>query len=115
MRCTTKCWPSWPRWAHAGLHHVLDDASGCRFYDKAHALDILQFFKGQAVPADALPDAVFASIGRTVWRDVGPTAVLLRLLMKLVDYNFMASLTAVAAPVLPDFRMMKAGSKGKAA
>ena len=101
--------------ALTGLRDMSDKMCNCRFYDKAHSLDILKFFKGQAVQADALPDAVFASIGRTVWRDVGPTAVLFRLLMKLVDYNFMASLTAVAAPLLPDFRMMKASSKGKAA
>lgn len=30
-----------------------------RFYDKAHKLDVLDFFKAQAVHPDALPDAVF--------------------------------------------------------
>ena len=27
----------------------------CRFYDKAHKLDVLDFFKAQAVHPDALP------------------------------------------------------------
>ena len=43
----------------------------CRFYDKAHKLDVLDFFKAQAVHPDAVPDAVFRCIGRTVWADIG--------------------------------------------
>ncbi|EFJ44212.1 hypothetical protein VOLCADRAFT_32150, partial [Volvox carteri f. nagariensis] len=50
-----------------------------RFYDKAHKLDALDFFKRFAVHPDELPDTVFASVGRTVWRDVGPTALGFRL------------------------------------
>jgi hypothetical protein len=30
-----------------------------RFYDKAHKLDVLDFFKARAVHPDELPDAVF--------------------------------------------------------
>ena len=33
--------------------------------------------------ADELPDAVFTAIGRTVWQDIGPTAVSMRLVMKV--------------------------------
>lgn len=36
-----------------------------------------------AIPPSAPPAAVFASIGRVVWRDVGPTAICFRLLMKV--------------------------------
>ena len=43
----------------------------CRFYDKAHKLDVLDFFKAQAVHPDAVPVAVFRCIGRTVWADIG--------------------------------------------
>ena len=43
----------------------------CRFYDKAHKLDVLDFFKAKAVHPDAVPDAVFRCIGRTVWADIG--------------------------------------------
>ena len=53
-----------------------------RFYDKAHKLDALDFFKRFAVNPDELPDTVFASIGRTVWRDIGPTAICFRILTK---------------------------------
>lgn len=31
----------------------------CRFYDKAHKLDVLDFFKARAVHPDELPNAVF--------------------------------------------------------
>ena len=53
--------------------HELHCASLCgrRFYDKAHKLDVLDFFKAQAVHPDAVPDAVFRCIGRTVWADIG--------------------------------------------
>ena len=51
---------------------LLDNAAcECRFYDKAHKLDVLDFFKAQAVHPDAVPDAVFKCIGRTVWADIG--------------------------------------------
>ncbi|KAI7845749.1 hypothetical protein COHA_000664 [Chlorella ohadii] len=75
-----------------------------RFYDKAHKLDAMEFFKKFAVDPEELPDTVFASIGRVVWRDVGPTAICFRLLMKLVDYNLMAFATAVFAPFMADFK-----------
>ena len=48
-----------------------DAFCGRRFYDKAHKLDVLDFFKAQAVHPDAVPDAVFRCIGRTVWADIG--------------------------------------------
>ena len=83
----------------------------CRFYDKAHKLDVLEFFKGQAVDPDSLPDAVFAAIGRTVWHDIGFTALAFRLMMKMVDYNLMALATSRLAPLLPDFRKFQ-GKQG---
>lgn len=75
-----------------------------RFYDKAHKLDALDFFKKFSVGPSELPDVIFGSIGRTVWRDIGPVAVLFRLLMKLVDYNFLATLTANTAHTMKDFK-----------
>jgi short-subunit dehydrogenase len=86
-----------------------------RFYDKAARLDVLDFFKGVAVHPDALPPLVFGAIGRTGWRDIGSTALGFRLLMKLVDYNLMASLTALAAPLLPDFKRAVAASAAASA
>lgn len=42
----------------------------------------MEFFKKMAVSPDDLPDAIFASVGRLVWRDIGPTALGFRLLLK---------------------------------
>ncbi|GAB4820016.1 hypothetical protein N2152v2_007062 [Parachlorella kessleri] len=75
-----------------------------RFYDKAHKLDAMEFFKKMAVDPEDLPDTVFASIGRLVWRDVGPTAICFRLLMKIFDYNLFATAAAVFGHLMPDFK-----------
>ncbi|KAL6769693.1 hypothetical protein ACKKBG_A32010 [Auxenochlorella protothecoides x Auxenochlorella symbiontica] len=75
-----------------------------RFYDKAHKLDAMEFFKKMAVDPEDLPDTIFASIGRLVWRDVGPTAIGFRLLMKVLDYNLFSTLIAVFGHLMPDFK-----------
>jgi len=75
-----------------------------RFYDQAHKLDALDFFKKFSVGPNELPDVIFGSVGRTVWRDIGPVALLFRLLMKIVDYNFLATLTARTAHAMTDFK-----------
>ena len=62
---------------------------------QAHKLDAMDFFKGFAVHADELPDAVFTAIGRTVWADIGPTAVIMRLVMKVM------SVCCAASPLTP--------------
>jgi len=82
-----------------------------RFYDRAHRLDVLAFFQARAVHPDALPAAVLRCVGRTVWADLGPTALGFRLAMKLVDYNLLATASALAAPMLPDFRTALAARK----
>lgn len=38
---------------------------------------MLDFFKAQAVHPDAVPDAVFRCIGRTVWADIGEALMIL--------------------------------------
>lgn len=43
----------------------------------------LRTARRMAVSPDDLPDTVFASIGRLVWRDIGATALGFRLLMKV--------------------------------
>ena len=54
-----------------------------------------------------------ACAGRTVWADIGTTALCFRLAMKLMDYNLMATLTALAAPMLPDFKKAMAARKAQ--
>lgn len=71
-----------------------------RFYENAHKLDAIAFFNQFNVQPDALPDLIFASVGRCVWRDIGGVAVAFRLLMKLIDFNLMAFATAIFAPFM---------------
>ncbi|KAK9804517.1 hypothetical protein WJX73_002936 [Symbiochloris irregularis] len=69
-------------------HHGIDvlvfhpSPVATRFYDKAHKLDVLEFFKGCAVDPATLPDSIFRALGRTVWHDIGLTAIGFRLMMK---------------------------------
>jgi hypothetical protein len=39
-----------------------------RFYDGAAKIGMMEAFKKLAVGPDALPDVIFASIGRTIWK-----------------------------------------------
>ena len=39
---------------------------------------------------------------------MGSTAVVFRLLLKLIDYNFLAFFIALVAPLMPDFKMLRA-------
>ncbi|WPT16597.1 Very-long-chain 3-oxoacyl-CoA reductase [Picochlorum sp. SENEW3] len=82
-----------------------------RFYDKAHKLGALEFFKKLAVAPDDLPDIIFSSIGRLIWRDIGPTAIGFRVLMKVLDYNLFAFIIAVTARFTGDFK--KYGNRNK--
>ncbi|MEW5298338.1 MAG: hypothetical protein WDW38_000928 [Sanguina aurantia] len=82
-----------------------------KFYDKAHKLDAIEFFKKFTVSPDDLPDTVFASIGRTVFRDIGATALVFRMATKLIDYNFLATMIASFASFMPDFKVAMAASQ----
>eukprot|EP00216_Chloropicon_sp_CCMP2111_P004814 CAMPEP_0198239020 /NCGR_PEP_ID=MMETSP1446-20131203/4545_1 /TAXON_ID=1461542 ORGANISM="Unidentified sp, Strain CCMP2111" /NCGR_SAMPLE_ID=MMETSP1446 /ASSEMBLY_ACC=CAM_ASM_001112 /LENGTH=323 /DNA_ID=CAMNT_0043921549 /DNA_START=223 /DNA_END=1194 /DNA_ORIENTATION=- len=75
-----------------------------RFYDKAHKIDMLDFFKKFSVDPDTLPEKVFRAIGRTVWTDIGTTAIVFRLMMKVVDYNFLSTLLSHIAHLMPDYK-----------
>jgi len=80
-----------------------------RFYDAAkHGTSMVDFFAQFAVQADALPAYVFGAVGRTVWRDVGLTAICFRLMAKFLDYNFLATVTASTAHTMGDYRALEA-------
>lgn len=72
---------------------------------------MLDFFKARAVHPDMLPDAIFGSLGRTVWRDLGVDAVGFRLLTKIIDYNFLSWLISRFATYMPDFKLAQESSK----
>ena len=56
-----------------------------------------------AVDPSELPREIFASIGRCVLRDVGNTAVGMRLGVALLPYGALAHIIALVAPFLPDY------------
>merc|ERR1712176_246901 len=79
-----------------------------RFYEKTHALDALVFFKSTATGPESIANALFSTIGRSIIRDQGyyPTAV--KILLKIVDVNFLADIINMTAQHLGDFKAMKA-------
>lgn len=79
-----------------------------RFYDAATgaaAIPMLDAFKKLAVGPDALPDVIFASVGRCLWKDVGPVAYAFRLVEKVVDLGALFSLAAPVMHLMPDFKL----------
>lgn len=75
-----------------------------RFYDKADKIDLMDFFKQFSVEADELPSEFSKAVGRSVWKDVGPTAIIFRFVSKLIDLNFMGLLMGVLGKHLPDYK-----------
>ena len=75
-----------------------------RFYDKAHKMDMLNFFKNFCVDPDTLPEQILRAVGRTVWVDIGATAIFFRVMMKIMDYNFLATLLSNIAHWMPDYK-----------
>mmetsp|Transcript_5812 Transcript_5812/g.6701 ORF Transcript_5812/g.6701 Transcript_5812/m.6701 type:complete len:316 (+) Transcript_5812:165-1112(+) len=82
-----------------------------RFYEKTHSLDALIFFKNTATGPESIANALFATIGRSVVRDQGyyPTAV--KVLLKIIDINFLADIISMTASSLGDFKNMKKESQ----
>ena len=80
------------------------------FYNKVeHKIDSMESFKKVAVAPSELPGDIFASVGRCVLRDVGGTAIGMRLGVSLLPYNALAHLIAVVAPFLPDYKQNDKG------
>lgn len=75
------------------------------FYDNVqHKIDSMEQFKKVAVKPSALPDLIFASVGRVIVLDQGLTAIGMRLFVSLLPYNFLSSLIAAIASYLPDYK-----------
>jgi len=74
------------------------------FYDKAHKLDSLNFFMKLAVKPEELPDEIIRPIGRVLWHDIGGVAIGFRMLLKLFDYGFFATLISRFAHFMGDYK-----------
>ena len=69
-----------------------------------HKIGILEFFNLFAVPPSRLPNAMFAAVGRCIWRDFGLIALGFRMLSKCVDSNVIAWGSAATIHMTPDFK-----------
>ncbi|GAQ83330.1 17 beta-hydroxysteroid dehydrogenase type 3 [Klebsormidium nitens] len=76
-----------------------------RFLDKADKLDSLEFTSQFAYRPEDLPDDIFRTVGRAVWRDLGGFALVARGVTKLIDYNALATIFSLTAHNMKDWKM----------
>ncbi|CAM9148418.1 unnamed protein product [Chrysoparadoxa australica] len=69
-----------------------------------HKIDMMDQAAKGAVQPSTLPQVIFKSVGRVVWRDIGGLAVCVRAGTFMLPYNFLATAFAIAAPYLPDYK-----------
>ena len=79
------------------------------FYQGAHKLDAIEFFKSTATGPERIADVCLDSVGKCVVRDQGYYPILLRILLKLVDVNFISEIIALTAHRMKDFRAARKG------
>ncbi|WIA08978.1 hypothetical protein OEZ85_008392 [Tetradesmus obliquus] len=96
------------KWLGIDVMAVHPSPVASRFYDGTVKIGMMEAFKKLAVGPDALPDIIFASIGRTIWKDVGPVALGFRLLEKMVDLNALFTLASPIMHRMPDFQQQLA-------
>lgn len=81
-----------------------------QFYNNLdHKIDMMDKAKKSAVAPNVLPEEIFKSIGRVVWRDIGGMAIGVRVGTKMLSYNFLGTVFAMAAPYLPDYKKNDVG------
>lgn len=81
-----------------------------QFYSNLdHSIELMDKAKETAVAPNTLPRAIFKSIGRVVWRDIGSMAIGVRVGTKMLSYNFLGTAFSIAAPFLPDYKKNDVG------
>jgi short-subunit dehydrogenase len=83
------------------------------FYKGAHKLDAIEFFKSTASGPFRIADVLLDSIGKCVVRDQGYYPILLRVLLKIVDVNFISEIIPLTAHRMKDFQVAKKSSSKK--
>ena len=78
-----------------------------RFYEGTHAIPVLNFFKSTATGPETIADCLFASMGRTVIRDQGYYPTVVKMILKMFDYNLFTDLVTVTAQFMPEFKTLK--------
>lgn len=85
------------------------------FYNAAHNIDMLKFFKSTATSPDNIADAMLRGAGRLVVVDQGYYSAVARCLLKVVDVVFMAQMTKLTAPGMKDFTELRKTQEAAAA
>uniref|UniRef100_A0A6B2LCR3 Uncharacterized protein n=1 Tax=Arcella intermedia TaxID=1963864 RepID=A0A6B2LCR3_9EUKA len=75
-----------------------------KFFEKAHKLDSLEMAQKSAVQPDEVPDKILSCIGRCVLGDLGLMALVVRVVVAVVPYDFLARGFAAFAPYMGDYQ-----------
>lgn len=78
-----------------------------RFYEGTHAIGALKFFEGTATGPESIANALFSAMGRTVVRDQGYYPFVTKVILKIIDFNFLADLITGSASMMPEFEKLK--------
>jgi len=84
-----------------------------RFYDGAHQIDALVFFKSTATGPEVVADLLLACVGRAVTIDQGYYPFCVKTLLKFIDVNFLAGIITLTASQMKDYKEMKNDPKKK--
>lgn len=72
---------------------------------KVHKMSAIEMAYKFATGPEALPDQIFAAIGRApVMIDLGGTSIGMRLVVHFLGFNLMTYAFALAAPLMPDYK-----------
>lgn len=78
-----------------------------RFYEGTHKLGAIEFFKSTATGPETIAKCFFQSMGRTVIRDQGYYPSMMKIILKLVDYNLFTDLITRTSQYLGEFANLK--------
>lgn len=74
------------------------------FFDKAHKLESLEMAQKAAVSPASVPGKMLSCVGRAHLGDLGQMAVIVRMFVALVPYDFLTGIFAAAAPFMGDYQ-----------
>jgi short-subunit dehydrogenase len=84
-----------------------------QFFNNAHKLDSLEMAKQAAVNPNEVPEKMLACVGRAHLGDLGQLAVIVRVVVALVPYDFLTQVFALAAPFMDDYNKHNKNRGGK--
>jgi short-subunit dehydrogenase len=74
------------------------------FYDKAHKLDSLDIAQKSAVSPSSVPNLILSCVGRCHLGDLGNFAIMVRSIVAMFPYDFLAGMFSFASPYMDDYK-----------